>query len=95
MIKPKMTPEEAAEKQTALNAERERIRDISVAVYKLRLQQESGEDAVDRMLAKDEKQYPGCGERLLRNRAHSYDALTRAYLKVLDTHPMAQMAKGE
>jgi hypothetical protein len=55
----------------------DRVREISIAVYKLRLEQ-SSEGAVDRMLAKD------CDEgQKLSNRASSYDPLTRAYMKVL------------
>ena len=58
------------------------IRDISVAVYKLRLE-DRNEGAVARMLAEDRKRNPNdTGERL-RERAGSYDPMTRAYLKVL------------
>ena len=53
------------------------IRDISEAVYRIRLEQDC-KGNVERMIAKDEDN----GEKL-RNRAASYDALTRAYLKVL------------
>lgn len=70
----KTTDEEKAE--TARKAEE--VRDVSVAVYKLRLDDASGEGAVDRMLAKDDD-----GGDKLRGRVASYDALTRAYLAVL------------
>lgn len=83
MPKPKMTPDQAAARNRELAAEAERIRNISVSVYKLRLEQESGEGAVERMLARDEEKRPGCGEELLRARAASYDPLTRAYEKIL------------
>lgn len=56
----------------------EEVRDISVEVYKLRLEDSSGEGAVDRMLEKD-----GDGGDKLRHRASSYDSLTRSYLAVL------------
>lgn len=55
----------------------EEVRDISVEVYKRRLE-DSQAGAVDRMLAKDEDD----GSKL-RSRAASYDALTRAYMAVL------------
>jgi hypothetical protein len=55
----------------------DRVRDVSVAVYKLRLEA-SNKGAVDRMLAKD-----GDDGQKLRDRAGSYDALTRVYLQVL------------
>ncbi len=86
MPKPKMSEQQAQARKQELAAEAERIRDISVKVYKLRLCQESGEDAVGRMLARDEEKQPGCGEKLLRNRAASYDPLTRAYLLILAKH---------
>lgn len=54
------------------------IRDISEKVYKMRLRQESGSDAVERMTAED----GDAGEKL-RNRAVIYDGLTRVYLGVL------------
>ena len=85
MTKPKMSEQQTEARKRELAAEAERIRDISVRVYKLRLQQESGADAVDRMLAKDDEKQPGCGEQLLRNRAASYDPLTRAYMQILVT----------
>jgi hypothetical protein len=50
----------------------DRTRDISVAVYKLRL----GLADTEQMLAKD-------GPEKLRQRAASYDALTRAYLTAI------------
>lgn len=55
----------------------ELITDISVAVYKVRLNQEHKTN-VARMLAKDAD-----GGTKLRGRAAAYDPLTRAYLKVL------------
>lgn len=54
-----------------------RIRDISVAVYTKRLDQECKGNAA-RMLAKDND-----GGVKMRGRAASYDSLTRAYLEVL------------
>jgi hypothetical protein len=54
------------------------IRDISVAVYKLRLEQGGRKGAVERMLEKDAD-----GGKKLRGRAESYDPLTRAYINVL------------
>lgn len=83
MPKPKMSEQQAEARKQELAAEAERIRDISVQVYKLRLVQESGEGAVERMLARDNEKRPGCGEELLRARAASYDPLTRAYEKIL------------
>jgi hypothetical protein len=58
----------------------ERVRDVSVAVYKLRLEDASGggNGAVARMLKKD-----GDGGKKLRNRARAYDPLTKAYVTVL------------
>lgn len=58
----------------------EEIRDISVEVYKLRLDSSwnRGKGAVERMLEKDND-----GGVKLRERAGAYDALTRAYLAVL------------
>lgn len=55
----------------------DRIREISVAVYKLRLEA-SNPGAIARMLKKDADE----GQKLS-GRAASYDPLTRAYLKVL------------
>lgn len=55
----------------------EKIRDISLAVYKIRL----GNADVGRMLEKDAD-----GGKKLRTRAGSYDILTRAYLEVLGLH---------
>lgn len=57
------------------------IRDVSEAVYRLRLEQDAPGN-IDRMIEKDEDQ----GERL-RGRAAAYDPLTRAYLKVLGFEP--------
>jgi len=66
----------------------EQIRDISEAVYRLRLDQDtphrsdSNPGNVARMIAKDKD-----GGKKLRSRAGSYDALTRAYLEVLGIKP--------
>ena len=57
------------------------IRDISERVYRARLEQDSPGN-VARMIAKDED-----GGEKLRNRASSYDPLTRAYLDVLGFKP--------
>lgn len=54
------------------------IRDISEAVYRHQL----GAEDVQRMIEKDEDQ----GQKL-RNRAGSYDQLTRVYLKTLGFDP--------
>lgn len=63
----------------------EYIRDLSVKVYRLRLEQDCPGN-VARMLTKDADD----GTKL-RNRAGSYDALTRAYLKVLGFEPPLPM----
>jgi hypothetical protein len=55
----------------------EQIRDLSVEVYKMRLE-DSSLGGVSRMLEKDDDD----GAKM-RGRAASYDKLTRAYLKVL------------
>ncbi len=55
------------------------VRDISERVYRIRLCEESGKDADKRMTKKDGDK----GEQL-RGRAAAYDALTRAYLKVMN-----------
>lgn len=60
------------------------IRDLSEKAYRLRLIQDGGEDEPARMIAKDKDN----GEKL-RNRASSYDPLTRAYLQVLGFEPPA------
>ena len=59
-----------------------RIRNISVAVYRKRLVQDSGPGADERMMAKDAD-----GGLKLRSRAAMYDPLTRAYLDVLGIKP--------
>jgi hypothetical protein len=59
----------------------EHVRDISEKVYRIRLNDDCPSN-VDRMLAKDDD-----GGKKLRNRARSYDALTRAYLKALEIKP--------
>lgn len=56
----------------------QKVRDISVAIYKMRL----GERDTARMLAKDAD-----GGAKLRERAKAYDILTRCYMKVLKTEP--------
>lgn len=61
------------------------IRDLSVKVYRLRLEQDCPGN-VARMIAKDED-----GGEKLRNRAGAYDALTRCYLKVLGFEPPLPM----
>lgn len=55
----------------------ERVRDISEAVYRARLEDNKA-GAVERMLEKD-----GDGGKALRARAGAYDVLTKAYLRVL------------
>lgn len=57
------------------------IRDLSEQAYRIRLEQDCHGN-VERMIEKDEDN----GEKL-RNRAGSYDPLTRAYLKVLGFEP--------
>ena len=59
----------------------EYVRDISEKVYRIRLAADH-HDNVERMIAKD-----GDNGEKLRSRASSYDALTRAYLKVLEVEP--------
>lgn len=56
----------------------ETVRNASVAVYKMRLVADSGEGAVERMIAKD----GDAGEKL-RSRAGFYDVLTRCYMRAL------------
>lgn len=62
----------------------ELIRDISEAVYRIRLNDPSGggPGAVDRMIEKD-----GDGGKKLRGRAGAYDVVTRAYLEALGFMP--------
>jgi len=57
----------------------DRVREISIAVYKLRLEAGNA-GAVERMLKKD-----GDEGQKLSGRAAAYDPLTRAYLKVLES----------
>lgn len=66
-----MTPEEKAEKA-------KKVREISLAVYKIRLVQDSGKGAVERMMSDD-----GDDGEKINNRAAAYDPLTRAYLQAL------------
>lgn len=80
MKKPKTDDEKAETLRKA-----EEVRDISVEVYKLRLE-DSSAGAVDRMLAKD-----GDDGSKLRSRAASYDALTRAYMAVLSDRKFRDM----
>lgn len=76
------------EKEKAVKHSPDQVRDISEAVYRLRLDQDTPHvsDAnpgnVARMIAKDND-----GGKKLRGRAASYDALTRAYLEVLGIKP--------
>lgn len=63
-------------KKTAVDPER--VRDVSVEVYKARLE-DNRAGAVARMLEKD-----GDDGKALRGRAASYDALTRVYMRVLN-----------
>ena len=65
----------------------EYIRDVSVYVYRMRLEQEC-EGNVERMIAKDED-----GGKKLRNRAGQYDPLTRVYLDVLGFKPPSRTPK--
>lgn len=55
------------------------VRELSVRVYKLRLEADNGKGAVERMIAKDEDN----GEKLA-SRAAAYDKLSRTYLKASD-----------
>ncbi len=64
-------------KKPATDYTPEQIRDLSVEVYKMRLE-DSSPGGVARMLEKDDDD----GAKM-RGRAASYDKLTRAYLKVL------------
>lgn len=59
----------------------DRVRDLSVEVYKRRLEDSSGggSGAVERMLENDAD-----GGKKLRLRAASYDSLSRAYVEALD-----------
>jgi hypothetical protein len=81
------------EKEKAVKHSPEQVRDISEAVYRLRLDQDTPHvsDAnpgnVARMLAKDKEKDSNDNGKKLRGRAGSYDALTRAYLEVLGIKP--------
>jgi len=73
----------------------ELVSDISEQVYRRRLNDDSGQGADERMIAKD-----GDGGKKLRGRARAYDPLTRAYLRVLggastDAEPTNAMASDE
>lgn len=70
------TPKTNEEKAETLR-QAEIVRNISVAAYKARLE-DSSPGAVERMLEKDDDD----GSKL-RQRAASYDPLTRAYLAIL------------
>lgn len=59
-----------------------RLRDISVAVYRKRLIQDSGPGADERMLAKDAD-----GGLKMRNRAAIYDGIVRAVLEAKGIEP--------
>ena len=65
-------------KRTAPQFDPERVRDVSEAVYRIRL----GKDAVARMVEKH-------GEDKIREFASSYDVLTRAYFLVLGEEPLS------
>lgn len=67
----------------------ERVRDVSEAIYRARLADESGEGAAERMIAKD-----GDNGEKLRRRAGFYDALTRAYMRVLKPLPSPPSSEG-
>jgi len=54
------------------------VRDISERVYRERLEAESGDGAVDRMILKD-----GDSGAKLRERAACYDSLTRSFLRAM------------
>jgi hypothetical protein len=54
------------------------VREASIAVYKMRLVQDSGDGAVERMVEKD----GDAGEKLA-GRAAAYDPLTRCYMRLL------------
>lgn len=54
------------------------VRDISERVYRERLESESGNGAVARMIEKD-----GDEGKKLRERACCYDSLTRSYLRAM------------
>jgi len=68
-------------KEPKLTFDPEYIRDLSEAVYRMRLEQDCAGNT-DRMLAKDND-----GGKKLRNRAGAYDPLTRVYLKTLGFEP--------
>ena len=85
MAKEKMSPAERAEHERVLAEERELIRDVSVAVYKMRIEEACPGD-VERMLDKDAAEngeLPADRGKMLRGRAKSLDALTRCYIAVL------------
>ncbi len=81
MKKPPKSDEDKAESLR----QAEEVRDISVEVYKRRLEDNSP-GGVDRMLEKDDD-----GGVKLRSRAASYDALTRAYMAVLSQRNLGNM----
>ncbi len=64
------------------------IRDISEKVYRARLEQDCAGN-VERMIEKDKD-----GGMKLRNRAGSYDPLTRAYLDALGFEPSSADDNG-
>jgi len=65
------------------------VRDVSVEVYKLRLEDANGPGAAERMLAADKRGEIDTGGKIiktkldLRGRASAYDPLTRAYFVAL------------
>jgi hypothetical protein len=72
------------EKKVEPRFDAEQIRDISEAVYRLRLEQPSGggTGSVGRMIANDKDD----GQKL-RGRAAAYDQVTRLYLELLGFKP--------
>jgi hypothetical protein len=74
------------ERQPEPKFEPETIRDISEAIYRIRLEQDCHGNVAG-MLAKDLEKDPNDGGKKLRNRASSYDPLTRVYLEVLGFKP--------
>lgn len=60
----------------------EELRDVSEAVYRARLEQDSTGNVAS-MIEKD-----GDGGKKLRGRAAQYDSLTRIYLDALSSRPM-------
>lgn len=59
------------------------IRDISVEIYKRRLE-DSCKGDTERMLKKDEEAAPGDSGKRLRRRAGCYDGVTRHFVALVD-----------